>query len=101
MPPESEDCLYINVYAPAKPPPSGGRAVMVWFYGGLLQFGTSTLPMYDGSNLAANQDVVIVSFNYRTNGTSKAFIFMNNLLSSDNSVWLSQFATAISKSGLP
>ncbi|KAI0288309.1 Carboxylesterase, partial [Russula brevipes] len=30
-------------------------------------FGTSWLPTYDGSSFAKNQDVVFVSFNYRTN----------------------------------
>lgn len=30
-----------------------GRAVMVWLYGGSLQFGTASLPSYDGSSLAA------------------------------------------------
>lgn len=33
-PEESEDCLYLNVYAPATAPPDGGRAVMFWLYGG-------------------------------------------------------------------
>jgi len=29
-PQESEDCLYLNVYAPSTPAPPGGRAVMFW-----------------------------------------------------------------------
>lgn len=32
-PQESEDCLYLNVYAPSSPAPPGGRAVMFWIYG--------------------------------------------------------------------
>lgn len=38
---ESEDCLYLNVYAPSTTPPPGGFATMVWFYGGTLEFGGS------------------------------------------------------------
>jgi len=30
-------------------------------------FGTASLPMYDGTSFANNQDIVLVSFNYRTN----------------------------------
>lgn len=67
-PVESEDCLYLNVYAPAAPPPPGGRAVMYWIYGGGLQFGTAGQSGYNGSALAAYQDVIIVTVNYRTNG---------------------------------
>lgn len=67
-PVESEDCLYLNVFTPATPPPETGRAVMFWIYGGNLQFGTAGLPGYDGSSFAAHQDVVIVTHNYRTNG---------------------------------
>lgn len=40
-PVESEDCLYLNVYAPATPAGGAGRAVMVWIYGGSLQFGNA------------------------------------------------------------
>ncbi|EOD47887.1 putative para-nitrobenzyl esterase protein [Neofusicoccum parvum UCRNP2] len=40
---------------------------MFWIYGGNLQFGTGRLPDYDGSSFAANQDVIVVTFNYRTN----------------------------------
>ncbi|KAL5384915.1 hypothetical protein DPSP01_005022 [Paraphaeosphaeria sporulosa] len=66
-PEESEDCLYLNVYAPATPAPKGGRAVMFWIYGGGLYFGDSSIAAYDGSHFAAYEDVVIVAANYRTN----------------------------------
>ncbi|MCJ1474787.1 hypothetical protein MMC13_003447 [Lambiella insularis] len=66
-PVESEDCLYLNVFAPASPAPAAGRAVMFWIYGGNLQFGTAGILQYDGSSFATNQDVVVVTHNYRTN----------------------------------
>lgn len=66
-PVESEDCLYLNVYAPSTPPPPSGRAVLFWIYGGSLEFGTAGQPAYDGSAFAAYQDVILVSTNYRTN----------------------------------
>jgi len=67
-PQESEDCLYLNVYAPAAPAAGEGRAVMFWIYGGSLQFGTAGQPTYDGSHFAAYEDVIVVTTNYRTNG---------------------------------
>ena len=59
----SEDCLYLNVYAP---PPSmndqGGRPVLVWIHGGgLVQDGARN---YDGTKLAAD-GTVVVTINYR------------------------------------
>ncbi|KAK7539077.1 carboxylesterase hlo [Phyllosticta citricarpa] len=65
--PESEDCLYINVYTPSTSAPPEGRAVMFWIYGGSLQFGNSWSDEYDGSYLAGYEDVIVVTFNYRTN----------------------------------
>jgi carboxylesterase type B len=41
---------------------------MFWIYGGGLAYGTASHPWYDGSRFAANQDVVVVAANYRTNG---------------------------------
>ena len=69
-PPESEDCLYLNVWAPANATnkPEGGWPVLFWIYGGDLQFGSAGLPEYDGSVLAGERDVVVVTSNYRTNG---------------------------------
>jgi carboxylesterase type B len=69
MPVESEDCLYLNVWAPTTKPPPGGFPVMFWIYGGNLQFGHAALPMYDGSSMAQSRNVVVVGANYRTNGT--------------------------------
>lgn len=66
-PQESEDCLYLNVYAPAAPAAGKGRAVMFWIYGGSLEFGNAGQPAYDGSHFAAYEDVIVVSTNYRTN----------------------------------
>ncbi|KAF2852057.1 alpha/beta-hydrolase [Plenodomus tracheiphilus IPT5] len=71
---ESEDCLYLNVYAPAAVGGEAsvgergkGRAVLFWIYGGSLQFGHAGHPWYDGSSFASYEDVVVVTTNYRTN----------------------------------
>ncbi|KAF7299743.1 Carboxylic ester hydrolase [Mycena chlorophos] len=64
-PAESEDCLFLNVWAPS--PAGQGLPVVLWIYGGGLSFGTGSIPMYDGTYFAQNQSVILVSFNYRTN----------------------------------
>ena len=59
--PISEDCLYLNVYAPAAHL-GGNRPVLVWIHGGgLVQDGARD---YDGSQLAAD-GTVVVTINYR------------------------------------
>jgi para-nitrobenzyl esterase len=59
----SEDCLYLNLWTPAKSA-AGRLPVMVWIHGGGFQAGSSSEPRQDGENLA-KRGVVIVSFNYR------------------------------------
>jgi acetylcholinesterase/carboxylesterase 2 len=66
-PAESEDCLYLNVFAPQGASPSNLKPVLFWIYGGNLAFGTASLAYYNGSSLAVNEDVVVVAINYRTN----------------------------------
>jgi para-nitrobenzyl esterase len=61
--PVSEDCLYLNVWTPAKSP-SDQLAVMVWIYGGGFTIGATSLSLYDGTNLA-KRGVVVVSVAYR------------------------------------
>lgn len=64
-PPEaqSEDCLYLNVWAPAGAH-EAPLPVMVWIYGGGLLNGSSSTPLYAGDALA-RRDVIVVTFNYR------------------------------------
>lgn len=61
--PVSEDCLYLNVWTPAKSPKEK-LAVMVWIYGGGFTTGATSLSLYDGANLA-RKGVVVVSVAYR------------------------------------
>ncbi len=61
--PQSEDCLTLNVYAPATAP-QGGLPVMVWIHGGGFTQGAGSLPAYDGTSFA-RQGVVLVTLNYR------------------------------------
>src|SRR5262245_18720499 len=58
----SEDCLYLNVYAPANAPQGPKRPVMVWIHGGALVTGESN--DYDPTQLVAD-GVVVVTINYR------------------------------------
>lgn len=59
----SEDCLYLNVWAPAG---AGQRRlpVMVWIHGGGFQAGSASEPRQDGERLAGS-DIVVVSINHR------------------------------------
>lgn len=59
----SEDCLGINIWAPAKSPP-GGVPVMFWIHGGGFVQGSSSQPALDGEQFA-RKGVILVSFNYR------------------------------------
>ena len=62
-PSNTEDCLYLNVFAPHAPAASAKLPVMVWFYGGGLFSGESN--DYDGSKLAQRGNVIVVTLNYR------------------------------------
>ncbi|MEI9994307.1 MAG: carboxylesterase family protein [Rhizomicrobium sp.] len=60
--PTSEDCLTLNVWAPAH---VAKRApVMVWIHGGSGKIGAGSLPYYDGASFARD-GVVLVTINYR------------------------------------
>ncbi|NP_001267763.1 acetylcholinesterase-like isoform X1 [Aplysia californica] len=63
--PVSEDCLYLNVWVPRTNPPYKDKSVIVWVYGGGFYSGSSTLDIYDARYLAAENDVVVVSMQYR------------------------------------
>jgi para-nitrobenzyl esterase len=58
----SEDCLFLNVWAPSVVPEP--RPVMVWIHGGGLTNGGADRALYDGAAFA-ERGVVFVSLNYR------------------------------------
>jgi para-nitrobenzyl esterase len=76
--PMSEDCLTLNVWAPAA---RGARAapVMVWIHGGGYVNGSATADLYDGANLARD-GVVVVGVNYRL---GRLGFFAHPLLTAD------------------
>ncbi len=59
----SEDCLYVNVWSPAKSP-RDRLPVLVWIYGGGFSYGSTSAPVHNGEHLA-RKGVVVVSINYR------------------------------------
>ncbi|NXR14026.1 SASB hydrolase, partial [Semnornis frantzii] len=59
----SEDCLYLNVYSPVSTEAPEKLPVLVWIHGGGLVFGAAS--SYDGSALAAFDNVVLVAIQYR------------------------------------
>ena len=63
----SEDCLYLNVYAPkgvgSSARSSGGLPVMVWIHGGGFTSGAGS--EYDPSVLVEKNGIVVVTLNYR------------------------------------
>ena len=59
----SEDCLYLNIWSPAKQPKEG-LPVMVWIHGGAFMTGAGSQPGYQGTRVAG-KGAVVVTFNYR------------------------------------
>jgi para-nitrobenzyl esterase len=67
-----EQCHVLNVWTPALRD-GKSRPVMVWFHGGGFSSSSGSLPIYDGTRLAARGDVVVVTLNHRLN----VFGFLN------------------------
>jgi para-nitrobenzyl esterase len=60
---QSEDCLYLNIWAPLHPP-KRLLPVLVWFHLGAFQYGSGSSPLYDGWRWAQD-GAVLVTVNYR------------------------------------
>ena len=60
----SEDCLYLNVWAPSDASPDSRAPVVVWIYGGGFTIGSTAMANYSGETLAS-KGVVYVSMAYR------------------------------------
>lgn len=83
--PISEDCLYLNMWVPTKlrratknnnNNQASGGTVLIWIYGGGYMSGTSTLDVYDALILAATNDIIVASVNYRVGAFG--FLYLND-----------------------
>lgn len=61
LPKQSEDCLYLNIWAPKK---EGKFPVAFWIHGGAFDHGFSSEMEFDGEKFASH-DVILVTINYR------------------------------------
>ncbi len=71
--PQSEDCLFLNVWAPSADAATP-RPVMIYFHGGAYSSGSVTDPVNDGAALAARGDVVVVTVNHRLNALGYLYL---------------------------
>ncbi|XP_026685281.1 acetylcholinesterase-like [Diaphorina citri] len=84
----SEDCLYLNIWAPQRlriRHKTGEHdtkrqlaPVLVWIYGGGYMSGTATLDIYNADIVAGTSDVIVVSIQYRVGAFG--FLYLKGLL---------------------
>lgn len=60
----SDDCLFLNVYAPPHVTPESKLPVLFWIHGGAYTNGAGSLSWYHGSRLAT-RECIVVTINYR------------------------------------
>ncbi|KAH8022913.1 hypothetical protein HPB51_006271 [Rhipicephalus microplus] len=77
----SEDCLYLNVWKPFSST-RYGFPVLFWVHGGMFQVGSAYEARYNGSALAALNNVVVVSCNFRLSLLS--FMDLNHTMTPGN-----------------
>ncbi|EJF67176.1 alpha/beta-hydrolase [Dichomitus squalens LYAD-421 SS1] len=70
--PQSEDCLFLNVFRPSNISTSEKIPVLVWFYGGAFMNGAASNPQFDPTfliqrSVATSKPIMFVSVNYRVN----------------------------------
>lgn len=63
--PMGEDCLYLNIWTGAKSTEEK-QPVLIWYFGGGLQWGYPAEMEFDGERLA-RRGIIVVSVNYRIN----------------------------------
>jgi para-nitrobenzyl esterase len=73
---KSEDCLYINLWAPpAGKYGSAPAAIMIFFYGGDFKEGANAFPVLEGRHIASTSNTIVVVPNYRLGALG--FLFVN------------------------
>jgi para-nitrobenzyl esterase len=61
--PQSEDCLFLNVWTPGLD--NAKRPVMVWIHGGAFAIGSGSDPQFNNDKLPKKGNIVLVTLNYR------------------------------------
>ncbi|XP_070789559.1 cholinesterase-like [Pituophis catenifer annectens] len=87
--PLSEDCLSLNIWVP-HPQPSSPVPVLVWIHGGGYLFGTSSVDVFNGAPLAATENVIVVTINYRLGALG--FLYLPPAAPGNLGLWDQQLA---------
>ncbi|XP_032064784.1 cholinesterase-like isoform X2 [Thamnophis elegans] len=87
--PLSEDCLSLNIWVP-HPQPSSPVPVLVWIHGGFYLMGTSSLDVFNGAPLAATENVIVVTINYRLGALG--FLYLPPAAPGNLGLWDQQLA---------
>ncbi|XP_070593952.1 cholinesterase-like [Erythrolamprus reginae] len=85
----SEDCLSLNIWVPP-PQPSSSVPVLVWIHGGAYLMGTSSVDMFNGAFLAATENVIVVTINYRLGALG--FLYLPPAAPGNLGLWDQQLA---------
>ena len=67
---QGEDCLGLNIWAPADTAAGDARSVMVWVHGGAYILGSASQALYDGEVLACAGDVIVFVQKWRASANS-------------------------------
>ena len=62
---KSEDCLYLEIFAPPENKFESSASVLIWMYGGDWHEGGESFKIYNGAYLASELNTVVVALNYR------------------------------------
>jgi para-nitrobenzyl esterase len=65
LPGQDENCLNLNVWTTARPGAVPVRPVLVWLHGGGYLAGAGSQPWFDGTRLAREHGLVVITLNYR------------------------------------
>jgi carboxylesterase type B len=82
---QNESCLFLNVWTPSGAKAGAKLPVMVFIHGGAFvegSGGSTTGDLYDGTYLAAANNVIVVTFNYRLGALG--FLGLNGLTTASN-----------------
>ncbi|MCX7357035.1 MAG: carboxylesterase/lipase family protein [Alphaproteobacteria bacterium] len=79
--PQSEDCLFLNIWTPAL---TGRRPVLVYIHGGAYNTGSGSSAVTEGARLATHGDVVVVTLNHRINAFGYCYLASRGFPDSGN-----------------